>query len=697
MPRPASRRSSKSPPREPGPSPSSSQLGSRGRDGTAPVQSVAPVTGEFHGPNPETVYAGQSASRPFGVQNILNPSESRPMSSSDTAKVPRPPRSAGSESAASEQGAQSAQCESPSYRFQGHPSSSSRTPSTPSGPFKSRLPPPTESHSPTSNPPYALAGPRRFLSPKSPRAGSFGSTALRPFDPSASYSLPPSTSLPPISQADLPAMSGQASTSPIHGLQVHHAASLPPSTMPALATPPRSLSQPAPHYIRGQQPPQPADKPQQLPPAQIPSRQEVTLHRSQTPHVQATQPPSREPPASRGTQYQTTGSGAGPGVTGAAAQGQGQSQETRWPAMAGLPSQAPGSIVAVPAAMSVGVTSAAGIKGMPVTAGDPGGGGEPSHFYFRSVHGDDFPVTIDYQQASKQANEKRLRNAGASARFRARKKEKEKEIHLGMQKLEAANRDLTQRVRDLEAERDFYRNDRNRLRNIVLNTPRIKETAQGPPSPVTAASKSVAGSSSFGEGSARILSSSQSDPGPSPASGPGPGPETGTRSGSGPVEAPSVGPSRRGSGPGVVHTPQHGTPQLSHSQPLHKLHHPPPYSSTELERPARRRRTSSQTDYGVHRYSPSPLPPSQPAASGPLPPISYGTPPAPMVPPPPTPSSTPPAHAGPEPSQAHRLPPLRGLEHPTPTTKPLPQHPYTAFAISRPYEDWGSESGDGAP
>jgi hypothetical protein len=93
-------------------------------------------------------------------------------------------------------------------------------------------------------------------------------------------------------------------------------------------------------------------------------------------------------------------------------------------------------------------------------------------------------VPVDVQAASKVADEKRARNAGASARFRQRRKEKEREANSNIQKLEAQSRELERRVRALTEERDFYRDQRDRFREVVYRTPSIRELAlQSPLSP----------------------------------------------------------------------------------------------------------------------------------------------------------------------------------------------------------------------
>ncbi len=79
-----------------------------------------------------------------------------------------------------------------------------------------------------------------------------------------------------------------------------------------------------------------------------------------------------------------------------------------------------------------------------------------------------YDLEVDVLAASRAADEKRSRNAGASARFRQRRKEKENEAD--------------NRIKELEQERDFYRGDRDRLRDVVFNTPGLKHHARWRPS-----------------------------------------------------------------------------------------------------------------------------------------------------------------------------------------------------------------------
>ena len=95
-----------------------------------------------------------------------------------------------------------------------------------------------------------------------------------------------------------------------------------------------------------------------------------------------------------------------------------------------------------------------------------------------------YNVPVDVHQASRLADEKRARNAGASARFRQRRKEKEREANTTIEKMQTQNRDLERKVRELEQERDFYRGERDRFRDVVFRTPEMRHLAmQAPPSP----------------------------------------------------------------------------------------------------------------------------------------------------------------------------------------------------------------------
>jgi hypothetical protein len=97
-----------------------------------------------------------------------------------------------------------------------------------------------------------------------------------------------------------------------------------------------------------------------------------------------------------------------------------------------------------------------------------------------------YRVPVEVHQASRLADEKRARNAGASARFRQRRKEKEREASTTIEKMQHQTRELERRVREVEQERDFYRGERDRIRDFLTRTPEMRHLAlQGPPSPQT--------------------------------------------------------------------------------------------------------------------------------------------------------------------------------------------------------------------
>ncbi|KAK8142135.1 hypothetical protein G3M48_009287 [Beauveria asiatica] len=109
------------------------------------------------------------------------------------------------------------------------------------------------------------------------------------------------------------------------------------------------------------------------------------------------------------------------------------------------------------------------------------------------------PVQVDYSQASKKADEKRQRNARASTRHRKKKKSQQEESNQELHNLRQDKTRLSGQVEDLTRQRDFYREERNRLRDIVLRTPAISQHASGPPSPVsTRSTNSYAGLSPMG-------------------------------------------------------------------------------------------------------------------------------------------------------------------------------------------------------
>jgi hypothetical protein len=100
--------------------------------------------------------------------------------------------------------------------------------------------------------------------------------------------------------------------------------------------------------------------------------------------------------------------------------------------------------------------------------GQGGGDGPVQVLTITTSRGDTYTVPVDVHQASRLADEKRARNAGASARFRQRRKEKEREASTNIEKLQAQTRELERKVREVESERDWYRGERDRLRDVIL-------------------------------------------------------------------------------------------------------------------------------------------------------------------------------------------------------------------------------------
>lgn len=111
-----------------------------------------------------------------------------------------------------------------------------------------------------------------------------------------------------------------------------------------------------------------------------------------------------------------------------------------------------------------------------ISEGSSIGGG--SFAYAQSAGGGSTGIhfPIDVQAASKVADEKRRRNAGASARFRARRKEKEQANSREID-------DLRSRIRELEEDAEFYRRERDYFVAHLYNAPDRDHHFPRPPSP----------------------------------------------------------------------------------------------------------------------------------------------------------------------------------------------------------------------
>ncbi|KAH7354177.1 hypothetical protein B0T11DRAFT_124934 [Plectosphaerella cucumerina] len=122
-------------------------------------------------------------------------------------------------------------------------------------------------------------------------------------------------------------------------------------------------------------------------------------------------------------------------------------------------------------------------------------GGKPTLTMASGPGGELLTIELDTNNASRQMDEKRQRNATASHRHRYRKKEER-------QMLESEHRELKAQLAAMQHERDFYRAERARLKDILLRTP-YADQAAGPPSPPAGAPLSLPEGSSSDPGSLR--------------------------------------------------------------------------------------------------------------------------------------------------------------------------------------------------
>lgn len=376
-------------------------------------------------------------------------------------------------------------------------------------PAGSTMPSVTRHESPTPVRPFppALGAARRILTPRSPRSLSLSRLAT----PSTYAEPQPPLGYPP-SAHGRPAGPQEPASFPAPVSSVSHQSprmnTLP--TAPPASAPPRSFSQPS-----------------------LPN----------PPAFQFPQDPSQPGATSRSPQ------GAGPAYP----SGQfGLQDRTRgYAPSAGSPGE--------------GNLSTAIMSALHTGGGNVRGSEVQPHLTLQTNTGEHITVPLDVHQGSRQADEKRHRNAGASARFRARKKERDKDMRDNLQRLENDNRDLNRQNQELQAERDFYRSEMNRYRELVLHTPAIREHAEHAPA--------------------------------SPRSSQTAGPLA-------PNREESFGTSYVGGATSTAGSPP-GAQQ-----------HPPPFSG-ELERPTRRRRTES--DFATAPY---PMRPAQTTSN--LPPIVTG-------------------------------------------------------------------------
>jgi hypothetical protein len=136
-------------------------------------------------------------------------------------------------------------------------------------------------------------------------------------------------------------------------------------------------------------------------------------------------------------------------------------------------------------------------RGVPATRGRGRGGARggsrgarggaaaaPAEFFQFGGPGSTMMIPVDTQIASRAADQKRQRNAGASRRFRERRKLKIEEDQEKLAIFQQTIRDLRGLAEQLEGQRDYYRSEKHRLRAVLQRQPSLAElAAEGPPSP----------------------------------------------------------------------------------------------------------------------------------------------------------------------------------------------------------------------
>lgn len=95
--------------------------------------------------------------------------------------------------------------------------------------------------------------------------------------------------------------------------------------------------------------------------------------------------------------------------------------------------------------------------------------------------GDKLLVSIDTYSASREACGKRQKNADASARYRRRKADQAAEEKTRIAQLEEENRYLGGRVIELTRQKEFYRDERRALREMMLAVPALEGAARERP------------------------------------------------------------------------------------------------------------------------------------------------------------------------------------------------------------------------
>ncbi|QSZ35452.1 hypothetical protein DSL72_008322 [Monilinia vaccinii-corymbosi] len=362
-------------------------------------------------------------SRDLGVHSILNPTEPESASSS------------GRRLSGGTTGSPLSTTAGPTSHFGASPSVAT------THPYSNRPPVSTSPSLESFNPNFPRGPTRRMLTPRSPRPASISRAAVH-----GTINTPEFPSRRP--------EPGQA----------------PASENPPIPTPPGQA--PAQHYGFPPTGTAPVDKRTDSSQMQAPGR----VQHSASPSISASsQTPSQTSPASGYLYHQ---SGQNPQTSGSYFPGSSFGSSVQ--PGSGLQLQAPPAASEGPyTASQIGSSLHSNTSSIQASASEPYG-----VLTITTAHGVAYHVPVDTHQASRLADEKRARNAGASARFRQRRKEKEKEASSNIEKLQSQTRELERRLRDAEGERDFYRGERDRFRDMLLRNPGTRDMAlHGPPSP----------------------------------------------------------------------------------------------------------------------------------------------------------------------------------------------------------------------
>ncbi|KAL2213345.1 hypothetical protein CC79DRAFT_1362161 [Sarocladium strictum] len=97
----------------------------------------------------------------------------------------------------------------------------------------------------------------------------------------------------------------------------------------------------------------------------------------------------------------------------------------------------------------------------------------------------------DLNTGSSKQSQKRSRNAEASGRHRSKRKAQTSDMQKEIEALKEEKAEYQAQIQELTRERDFYRDDRNRLRDLASRTPQIAHLAASPLSPRSLSTNSV--------------------------------------------------------------------------------------------------------------------------------------------------------------------------------------------------------------